>query len=134
MGCLLRGRLRFVTALFLLCWWSAMHVAPAAAGLAPSRMTGETSIASTRDADLVVVQRALEHRMVAQKLLDYGVSPDEVKLRLATMSDEDLHELASVAHGLPSGGDSLGVLVTILIIILLVILIVKLLNKEIVIR
>lgn len=126
--------LRYFTALVLACWWSVLHVAPAAAALAPSRVSGQTAITSTRDADLVIVQRALEHRMVVQKLRDYGVSPEEAQLKVASMSDEDLHTLASASKGLPAGGDALGALVTVLIIILLVIVILKLLNKDIIVK
>jgi uncharacterized protein DUF6627 len=126
--------LRFWTALFMLIYWGAMHVAPAAAGLAPSRTSGQTVIGSARDADLLVVERALEHKLVAQKLRDYGVQPEEVQARLATMSDQDLHTLASASKGLPSGGDGLGALIAVLIIILLVIVILKLMNKQIIVR
>jgi anti-sigma factor RsiW len=127
--------LRFWTALLMACWWSVLYVAPAAAGLAPSRLSGETAIASARDADLLIVQRALEHKLVAQKLRDYGVSPEDAKLRVASLSDQDLHTLATASKGLPSGGDdALGVLITLLIIILLVIVILKLLNKQVVVR
>ena len=128
------GRLRFWTAVVVLSWWSLLQVAPAAAGLAPSRTTGVTSIASARDADLLVVQRALEHKLVAQKLRDYGVQPQDVQLRLASMSDQDLHTLASTSKGLPSGADDLGLLISLLVVVLLVILILKLMNKEIVVR
>jgi hypothetical protein len=126
--------LRFWTALLMLTYWGVAHVAPASAGLVASRTSGETGIASTRDADLVVVQRTLEHKLVAQKLRDYGVAPDEVRSRLASMSDQDLHTLASASKGLPSGGDSLGAVIAILLVVLLVILILKLLNKEVVVR
>ena len=126
--------LRFAVSLFLLLYWVALHVAPAAAGLVPSQPTGTTSIASSRDADLVAVKRALEIKLVRQKLEDYGVTPSEVESRLATMSDQDLHTLASTARGLPSGADGLGVLVTVLIIILLVIVILKLLNRQVIVR
>jgi hypothetical protein len=126
--------LRFWTALLLACWWSILLVAPAGAGLAPSRVSGETAIASSRDADLLVVQRALEHKLVVQKLRDYGVSPAEAKLRVASLSDEDLHTLASASKGLPSGGDAVGALIGVLIVILLVIVILKLLHKDIIVR
>ena len=126
--------LRLSTALFLIVHGTALNLSPAFAGLAPSRLSGETSIASTRDADLVLVRRALEHRLVAQKLRDYGVARAQVESRLAELSDRDLHDLASVSKGLPSGSDGLGSLVTVLVIILLVIVILKLLNKEIVIK
>lgn len=125
---------RLWTAWLMLVYWVALDVSPAAAGLTPSRVSGVTSIASTRDADLVVVRRALEHQQVAQKLRDYGVAPADVEVRLASMSDADVHTLATTAKGLPSGGDGLGALVTVLIIVLLVIVILKLLNKEIVIK
>lgn len=126
--------LRFWTAMLMLTVLGSFDVLPAAAGLAPSTVSGATTIASARDADLLVVQRTLEHKLVAQKLRDYGVSPDEAKLRLATASDQELHQLASASKGLPTGGDSLGTLVTILIIVLLVIVILKLMNREIVVR
>jgi hypothetical protein len=126
--------LRIAVAGFLLVHLSALNVAPAAAGLAPSTPSGATSIASARDADVIAVRRALEHKLVAQKLRDYGVTPAEVELRIASMSDQDLHTLASASRGLPSGSDGLGTLVTILLIVLLVILILKLLNREIIVR
>jgi hypothetical protein len=126
--------LRFWTALLTLGWWGALHAAPAAAGLAPSRRSGVTAVAAARDADLLVVQRALEHKLVAQKLRDYGVSPDDVRARLGALSDQDLHTLATASRGLPAGSDGLGALLTVLLIILLVIVILKLLNKEIVVR
>jgi hypothetical protein len=126
--------LRFWTAVVVVTYWCALQVTPATAGLAPSRVSGTTAISSAREADLVVVQRALENRVVAQKLRDYGVNPDQAKLRVASLSDHDLHTLASASRGLPSGGDDLGVIVTLLIIVLLVILIMKLMNKQIVVR
>ena len=127
-------RLRSRTALFLVVWSCILHGAPALAGLAPSRVSGVTAVASARDADVIAVQRALENKVVRQKLADYGVAPADVEARLASMSDEDLHTLASATRGLPSGADGVGTLIGILIIVLLVIVILKLLNKEIVVK
>jgi hypothetical protein len=127
-------KLRFVTALIVALYWCVLNVAPAAAAITASRLTGATAIECPRDADLIAVQRALEHRLVAQKLKDYGVTPAEVEARLASLDDAELHTLASAARGLPSGGDGLGIVVTLLVIVLLLILIMKLLNKEIVVR
>lgn len=127
--------LKFWTALLLLVYWCAVQAAPAGAGLVASQPSGATSIASVRDADMVTVQRALEHKVVARKLLDYGVKADEVQMRLADMSDQDLHSLASASKGLPSGGDSgLGIIITVLVIVLLVIVILKLMNRQVVVR
>ena len=129
-----RVSLRFWTALFALTWFLSLETAPALAGLAPSRVSGVTAIASARDADLIAVQRALEHKVVAQKLRDYGVAPAEIQARLASLSDEDLHLLASHAKGLPSGGDALSTIIGILVVIILILVILKLMNKEIVIK
>jgi len=127
-------RLKFWTALAVVSYSFALQAAPAAAGLAPSQPSGTTAIATARQGDLVIVQRMLENRVVAQKLRDYGVSPDEAKLRVASLSDEDLHTLASASKGLPSGGDALGTLIALLVIVVLVIVILKLMNKEIIVK
>ncbi len=126
--------LRFWTALLMLVYWCGIGTAPAAAGLVPSQPTGGTAVASSRDADLIMVQRALENRVVSQKLRDYGVSPEDAKARLASLDDQDLHTLATASKGLPSGGDAAGVLISLLIIVLLVIVILKLMNKEIIVK
>lgn len=133
MRCVSR-RFRFPIVLLLVGCCLAIQVASASAGLAPSRPTGETQVQSVRDADLIAVRRALEHKVVAQKLQDYGLSPEEAQARVARLSDEELHQLATATRGLPSGGDGVGALIGVLIVVLLVIVIIKLLNKEIVIR
>lgn len=126
--------LRFLTAVLVMLCMGALDVAPAAAGLAPSRASGETGITSTRDADMVLAQRALEHKVVAQKLRDYGVTPADAQVRLASMSDKDLHTLASASKGLPSGGDSTGAIIGVLVVIILVIIVLRLMNREVVLR
>jgi hypothetical protein len=127
-------RLRFATALLLVSYLGVLDVVPAAAGLVASRVSERTSVDSPRAADLVIVQRALENRIVAQKLRDYGVAPAEARIRVASLSDQDLHTLASASKGLPSGGDGIGALIGLLIVVLLVILILKLLNKQIIVK
>jgi len=127
--------LRLWTALLMALWMSAIDIAPATAGLAPSRVSGATSIASTRDADLLLAQRALENKVVAQKLRDYGVTPADAQARLASMSDKDLHTLASASKGLPSGGDgTTGAIIGILLVVILVIVILKLMHKDVVVK
>jgi hypothetical protein len=127
-------RLRFWTALFVVMWMCVLDLGPAMAGLAPSHTSGATTIATARDADMLLAQRALENKVVAQKLRDYGVAPEDARLKLANMSDRDLHTLASASKGLPSGGDDFGSLIGLLIVVLLVIVILKLMHHEVVIR
>jgi hypothetical protein len=127
-------QLRFWTAALLLVSMSAMDIGPAVAGLAPSRVSGVTTIASPRDADMLMAQRALENKIVAQKLLDYGVAPDVAQARLASMSDQDLHTLASASKGLPSGGDATGAIIGVLVVIILVIVVLRLMHRDVVLR
>ena len=127
-------KLRFWTALVVALYMGALDIVPATAGLAPSSLSGATTITSARDADLLVAQRALENKVVAQKLRDYGVSPADAQLRLASMSDGDLHTLATASRGLPSGGDGTGLIISVLIIVILVIVVLKLMNKQVVVK
>jgi len=128
-------KLRFGTALIVVLSMSALNVSPAMAGLAPSRASGATTIASARDADMLVAQRVLENKIVAQKLRDYGVAAADAQLRLASMSDRDLHTLASASRGLPSGGDgTVGALIGVCVLVILIIVILRLMNRQVVVR
>jgi hypothetical protein len=123
-------KLRFGTALIVVLCMSVLNVSPALAGLVPSRTSGATSIASARDADLLVAQRAIENKIVAQKLRDYGVTAADAQVRLASMSDRDLHTLASASKGLPSGGDgATGAVIGVLVIVIL-----RLTNRQVIVR
>ena len=127
--------LRFWTTLLMVLCMSCLSINPALASLAPSTRSGVTTIDSARDADLLVAQRALENKVVAQKLRDYGVSPAEAQLKLASMSDQDLHRLASVSKGLPSGGDgTTGAIIGVLVVIVLVIVVIRLLHHDVVVN
>lgn len=127
-------QLRFWTALMMVAFLSTLNVGPVAAGLAPSRPSGETTITSARTADMLITQRALESKLVVQKLRDYGVGPADAQARLASMSDRDLHTLASATKGLPSGGDATGAVIGILLIVILVIVILQLTHHSVIVR
>jgi len=128
-------KLRFWTTLAVVFCMSSLDFSPALAGLAPSRSSGTTAIASARDADMVLAQRMLENKVVAQKLRDYGVTAEDAQIRLASMSDQDLHTLASASRGLPSGGDgATGAIIGVLIVVILVIVVLRLMNREVVVK
>jgi hypothetical protein len=130
-----QGRLHFCTALIVLCSMAVLDVGPAVAGLAPSLRSGVTTVATARDADMLVATRGLENKVVAQKLRDYGISPVVAQERLANMSDQDLHRLASASRGLPSGADGgTGAIIGVLVVVILVIVVLKLMNKDVIVR
>jgi len=125
---------RFWTTVVVILGMSALDIGPAIAGLAPSSVSGVTSIASVRDADMLLAQRVLENKVVAQKLLDYGMAPADAQARLASMSDVDLHTLASASKGLPGGGDATGAIIGVLVVVILVIVVLRLMHRDVVLR
>jgi hypothetical protein len=83
-----------------------------------------------RQADLETVRQALEHELVAQRLADYGLTPDQVSTKLTELSDAQLHQLASLSDSLAEGG-VLGFVIGVLLVILLVIVILKISDRRI---
>jgi Family of unknown function (DUF6627) len=90
---------------------------------------------NARSADLAKVQSFLENKIVVQKLVDYGVSPEEAMAKVRDMSAQDLHRLASLTDRAAAGTDSaIGILIALAILVILIIVIFKLMNKEVIIR
>lgn len=70
----------------------------------PSDVTMSESGISLRDADLQQIQTQLESKLVAQRLSDVGLTPPEVQERLASLTDEQLHQVAQNLDGMQPGG------------------------------
>jgi hypothetical protein len=95
------------------------------AAFVPSQ--GINTIPAGRSSDLQTVQAMLENRLVRQRLLDLGYTSDEIKERLAQLTDQQLHAIAQKLDNLRVGQDgALGVIIAVLVIVLLVILIINL--------
>lgn len=84
-------------------------------------IAGPETLENSRQADLAVVQRTLESRLVEEKLLSLGLTPEETGQRLALLSDEDLHSFATELEGLNPGGSLIGVVIGLLVIAILVV-------------
>jgi len=98
--------------------------------LAQSRLSSGEVI-TERSADIASIQTALENKVVTQRLADYGLTPDEVNAKLGSLSDEQLHQLASLSGDV--GGGIVGAVIAVLLVILLVVLILHFSGKRIVI-
>ena len=90
---------------------------PAQAGLVS---TESVSAAGSRDRIAVFLDRA----DVQSRLEGFGVSPSEVKARVAALSDIEAAQLAGKIDSLPAGGDAgvgavLGLVLVVFIILLL---------------
>ena len=65
------------------------------------------------------VVRLLERADVQARLEAYGVSPADVKARVAALSDDEAAALAAKIDSLPVGGDIVGAAVLVFLILLL---------------
>ena len=121
-----------------LCWsvlfayfFLALIPSEAGAFLVQSRLSSGQTI-TERSAHISSIQTALEHKIVSQRLADYGLTKEEVSSKLSTLSDEQLHQLASLSDEI--GGGSVGTVIAVLLVILLVVVILKLSDRRIVIQ
>ena len=87
-----------------------------------------------RAADISKMQSFLEQKVVLQKLVDYGVSPEEAMAKVRAMSDKDLHRLASLTDRVGDGADGVGLLIGLAVLVILVLVILMLMNKRVVVR
>jgi hypothetical protein len=92
------------------------------------------AVSVERAADLIKVRTALESKIVSQKLMDYGLSPDETMARVSRLSDDQVHQLATHTDSLQAGGDAVGFVVGVLVVALLVVLLIYLIQGRIAIK
>jgi len=80
----------------------------------------------SRQNDMATIQRALEHKLVKERLKDLGYTDEEIKARLDRLSETEIHSLAAQLDSLLPAGDGLGVVIALLVIAILVIVILML--------
>ena len=98
---------------------------------APGDVASAGHLSADRAQDLARVEAALESKIIRQKLMDYGLSPDEAMARVNALSDQQLHELAADTDSIQAGGDLGGFLVGLVIVAALVVVLVFLLQGRI---
>lgn len=62
-----------------------------------------------RAQDLQKIQKVLEIKMVKSRLEQLGFTQEEVRLRLESLSDQQLHQMASKLDNMKAGGSIVGV-------------------------
>jgi len=87
-----------------------------------------------RDADMSKIQRTLESTMIKQRLADFGLSSEEVKSRLNTLSDEQIHQFAGNLDSLQAGADGVDALIFILLVAIVVVLILQLTGHKVIVK
>jgi len=118
---------------FMLVFYFIVAMIPSTgeASLIESRIsTGEQM--SERAEKIESVRKALEHKVVAQRLADYGLTQEEVMARMNTLDDKQLHQLASLSDEV--GGGAVGFIIGALLVVLLVVVILKIADKRVVVQ
>lgn len=100
------------------------------ASISRSRMVTENGeTLNSRKIDEIRIKKALEHRLVKERLADSGLSDEDVMKKMEKMTDEEIHQLASLSEKLPAGGNVAGFLVGVLAITVLVLAILYLAKR-----
>ncbi len=99
-------------------------------GLAQAKMvtTDQVIERSAPSDDRARVRDFLMREDVQQQLTQLGVDPEEAARRVASLSDEEVQQIAGRLDGLPAGEGGVGVVVGAILIIFLVLLITDLLG------
>jgi len=100
------------------------------AGLAPSEVIALSQV--DRQTDIDKIQKALETKMIRDRLVQYGLTQDEINTRLSQLSERQLHNFALQLDDLKVGGDGSGVVAAILVVAILVVILVYLLQQKVV--
>jgi len=102
---------------------------------APHQNAAVSAAASADRADqLARIQAALESKLVQQKLMDFGLSPEETMARVSRLSDAQINQLATHTDSLQAGGDPVDLVVGLLVVALLVVLLIYLLQGRVTVR
>jgi hypothetical protein len=83
-----------------------------------------------RNAEMATIQKTLETEVIRQRLEDLGLSSSEVFAKLSTLTDEQVHQLASRIDAVQAGGRGGSIDASTLIIILLLVLLILILVEN----
>jgi tetrahydromethanopterin S-methyltransferase subunit G len=121
-------------AAYLACAIFIIGIAPRVdASFAPSGILHQ--VQTDRTADLATLQKALEQKMVKERLANLGLTSDEIQARLGQLSDQQLHNVATQLDDLKVGGDSgIGIVIGLLIIAILVVLLIQLTGHRVIVK
>jgi hypothetical protein len=75
-------------------------------------------VSTARDADLSAIRAKLDREDVRARMQEMGVDAAAVDARLASLSDRELHQLATDMQNAPAGGDALALLGAVFLVLL----------------
>ncbi|MEW6418413.1 MAG: PA2779 family protein [Nitrospirota bacterium] len=101
------------------------------AGLAPSEIIALAQV--DRTTDLERIQKVLEMKAIKERLLQFGLTQDEIQKRLAQLSDQQIHQIALQLDDLRIGqNDAFAVIIALLVIAILIVVLLKLTGHKVI--
>lgn len=88
--------------------------------------------AGTRTSDLTRLRSVLESTVIKQRLINYGLSPEEAAARLTLLSSEQVHDLASRMDSVQAGGGFVGDVVLLLLLAVIIVIVLEATGRDIV--
>jgi hypothetical protein len=85
------------------------------AGFSPSEAV--SILTYDRSSDLEKIRKALEMKMVRERLKNFGFTPNEIEKKLSQLEDQQIHQLALSLDDLKVGSDGWAWVVVILVLI-----------------
>jgi hypothetical protein len=102
------------------------------AGLSPSEVIALSQ--TEKSQDLGKLQKFLETQMVRERLKDLGFTPEEIQMKLSSLTDQQIHQLTLHLDDLKVGGDGVAVAIIVFLIAVLIVLIIYATGHKIVIK
>ena len=99
---------------------------------APARATmvgtGEIFKQNQHDLSRNRIKMFLDRSEVHNHLVNWGINPEEAKVRIDSLTDEEIENIASRMDQLPAGGDAVGALIGAALIVFIILLITDILG------
>jgi len=90
--------------------------------------TGEIFKQNHRDLLRERINKLIERSEIQKYLVAWGVSPEEAKARIDSLSDEEIENISSKMDQLPAGGDAVGTLIGAALFVFIILLITDILG------
>lgn len=98
-----------------------------------SSRLSSSEILTERENDIVEIAIELEKKIIKEKFNSLGMTPSQVMRKINSLSNEEIHQLASKVDDIKVAGD-VGAVAAVLIVALLIILILELTGKRVISR
>ena len=125
--------LRHITVLMLVTF-GILSFAPKVDAAYVSNYDMLSTQADGKDADMDTIQGTLENKLVVERLEALGYSKEEISERLAMLSPEERHDLATRIDALHSGQGVWGIVIGVLVVVLIVLLILHFTDRRVVVQ